>query len=54
MLAMESCSNSNARPVPMADEQTLAALASQRQAVDASATPRVAEKTAKPATAPRG
>ena len=40
--------------VPMADEQTLAALASQRQAVDASATPRVAEKTAKPATAPRG
>ena len=40
--------------VPMADEQTLAALASQRQAVDASAAPRVAEKTAKPATAPRG
>ncbi|QKE63266.1 efflux RND transporter periplasmic adaptor subunit [Aquipseudomonas campi] len=39
--------------VPMADEQTLAALASQRQAVDASATPRVAEKAAKPATAPR-
>ena len=40
--------------VPMADEQTLGALASQRQAVDASAAPRVAEKTAKPATAPRG
>lgn len=39
--------------VPMADAQTLAALARQRQAVDASATPRVAEKAAKPATAPR-
>ncbi len=39
--------------VPMADEQTLAALASQRQAVDASATPRVAEKTATPNRSPR-
>jgi len=40
--------------VPMADEQTLAALARQRQAVEGRNAPRVAEKTAKPATAPRG
>jgi multidrug efflux system membrane fusion protein len=40
--------------VPMADEATLAQLARLRQAVDGRAAPRVAEKTAKPATAPRG
>lgn len=39
--------------VPMADAQTLTALARQRQAVDASGAPHVAEKTAKPAIAPR-
>lgn len=40
--------------VPMADEATLAQLARLRQAVNGRAAPRVAEKTAKPATAPRG
>ncbi|MGB4074491.1 multidrug efflux RND transporter periplasmic adaptor subunit MexE [Pseudomonas sp.] len=40
--------------VPMADAQTLAALASQRQAVDARSTPRVAEKASQSVTAPRG
>lgn len=40
--------------VPMADAATLAALASQRQAVESRDNPRVAEKTAQPTQAPRG
>ncbi len=40
--------------VPMADTETLAALARQRRAVDASDAPRVAEQNLKPLSAPRG
>jgi multidrug efflux system membrane fusion protein len=40
--------------VPMADAETLAALARQRRAVDASDAPRVADQNIKPLSAPRG
>jgi hypothetical protein len=38
----------------MADAETLAALARQRRAVDASDAPRVADQNIKPLSAPRG
>ncbi|MBB2496014.1 multidrug efflux RND transporter periplasmic adaptor subunit MexE [Aquipseudomonas ullengensis] len=40
--------------VPMADDKTLAALAQQRDVVDARQQPRVAEKNAQPSRSPRG
>jgi multidrug efflux system membrane fusion protein len=40
--------------VPMADAETLAALARERRAVDAGDTPRVAEQNRKPISTPRG
>jgi multidrug efflux system membrane fusion protein len=40
--------------VPMADAETLAALARERRAVDASEAPRVAEQNLKPLSTPRG